>query len=82
MQSPEERLAKLCELAAEQAQVDVSTVNASTNLFTDLNFDSLDAVEFTMQIEDTFDVSIPDEAAESVKTIGDAAKMLEEHRKG
>ncbi len=69
-------IARLCQLAAEQAGVDASGVTSDTHLFNDLNYDSLDVVEFTMTIEDAFDVNIPDDAADGVKTVGHAADLL------
>lgn len=68
--------ATVCRLAAEQAAVTVAEVTADTHLVHDLNFDSLAMVEFTMKIEDAFDVTIPDERAEQVKTIRDAVELL------
>ena len=75
----EELVAKLCEMAASQAGVDATSVSCTTHLEADLQFDSLDRVDFTMKIEDAFDVSIPDEAAERVRTVGDAAELLKSH---
>ncbi len=66
----------LCRLAAEQVGVDASGVTLDTDLFADLNYDSLNAVEYTMQIEEAFDVSVPDERADGVKTPGQAMDML------
>lgn len=69
-------IAKLCQLAAEQAAVNADEVTLDTHLQNDLNFDSLDMVEFTMKLEEAFDISVPDESAEHVRTIGDAVTML------
>jgi acyl carrier protein len=75
----EELIAHVCKIAAEQVAVDPATVSPASHLHADLNFDSLDDVEFTMSIEDAFDVSIPDEAASAVRTVGDAVELLESH---
>jgi acyl carrier protein len=72
----EDMNATVCRLAADQAGVDPATVTLDAHLFSDLNFDSLDAVEFTMSIEDEFDVSIRDEMAGEVKTVRQAADLL------
>lgn len=72
----EKVLDKLCTLAAAQANMTRAEVTAECNLFTDLNFDSLDQMEFVMAIEDEYDVSVPDERAENVKTVGQAADVL------
>ncbi|HOW70893.1 MAG TPA: acyl carrier protein [Phycisphaerae bacterium] len=69
-------LDRVCSLAAAQANMTRAEVTAECNLFTDLNFDSLDQMEFVMAIEDEFDVSVPDERAENVKTVGQAVDVL------
>ena len=66
----------ICELAAEQAAVNVAEVSLETHLFNDLNFDSLDSVEFVMKIEDAFDIHVPDDEAERVLTIGHTVELL------
>lgn len=71
-----ELVERLRKLAADHAAVDPATVTEATHLFDDLNFDSLDAVEFTMTLEEEFEVNIADDQAEQVKTIGQAADML------
>jgi acyl carrier protein len=63
-------------LAAEQVSVDPASVTLDMDLFNDLGFDSLDAVEFTMNIEEAFELSIPDEQSENVRTVGQAVEML------
>jgi len=68
--------ARLCRLAAEHDGVEPAEVTLDTHLYADLNFDSLDAVEYTMTIEDEFDVSISDEQATEVKTVRQAADLL------
>ena len=72
-----EMIARLCRLAAEQAAVDASEVTLDTHLYNDLNYDSLDAVEYAMTIEEEFDVDITDAQAEEVKTVRDALRVLE-----
>jgi len=67
---------RLCELAATQASVDAREVTPDTDFFVDLNFDSLDTVEYTMMIEEEFEVTIPDERADNVRTPADALAML------
>ncbi len=63
-------------LAAEQVSVDPDGVTLETDLFADLNFDSLDAVDFTMKLEDEFGVTIDDEQATGVRTVGQAVELL------
>src|SRR5258706_9245492 len=56
-------------LAAEQTDVDPSTVTPATHFTNDLNWDSLDYVEFQMALEDEFEFSLPDEDAVDLWTI-------------
>ena len=66
----------LCRLAADQAGTDPTKVTLDTHLFNDLNFDSLDATEYAMTIEDELEVSVSDEEAGRVKTVRDAAEIV------
>jgi acyl carrier protein len=60
---------KLIEMAAEQAGVAVADVTPATHFVNDLNFDSLDQVEFAMEVEDEFSLSVPDEDVEKLQTV-------------
>ncbi len=69
---------KVVKIIGEQLGLDdVSNVTATTSLMSDLEADSLDAVEIIMAIEDEFGVEIPDEEAENFKNIGDIVKYVE-----
>ena len=59
---------------------DTSALTRNTILMEDLDADSLDAVEIIMAIEDEFDIEIPDEMAESIKTIGEIIDFVEENQ--
>ncbi|NLE60712.1 MAG: acyl carrier protein [Planctomycetes bacterium] len=72
----EQIIERLCRLAAAEAGVNVAEVSADTDFFADLNFDSLDIIEYVMTLEDEFQVSIPDEKAQTVKTVAQAADVL------
>lgn len=72
----EQILERVCQLAAEQAGMSAAEVSLDSHLVHDLNFDSLDKVEFTMTVEDEFDVSISDDRADRVNTVRDAAELL------
>ncbi len=67
---------RLCELAADIAAVDPAEVTLDTHLESDLNYDSLDLVEYAVKIEEAFDVDIPDEVAQEVRTVRQAFEAL------
>lgn len=75
--SHKELVETLCRLAAEQAGVTPAEVNLNSDFIHDLSYDSLDKVEFVMQLEDELDIEVADQEAESVKTVGDAVQMVE-----
>ncbi|MCK5225540.1 MAG: acyl carrier protein [Planctomycetes bacterium] len=56
--------------------VDKSEVSRETSFINDLNADSLDTVELVMEFEDEFDMSIPDEEAEKIQTVGAAVDYI------
>lgn len=68
--------AKVCHLAAAQVAADPATVGPATNFIADLNYDSLDVVDFTMNLEDAFDITVSDERANEVKTVGEAIELV------
>ena len=70
---------RLREIIIKQFGEGEKTVTPETSFVNDLGADSLDIVEIVMELEDEFDVSIPDEDAEKMQTVGDAAKYINEH---
>ncbi|MEM0898611.1 MAG: acyl carrier protein [Pseudomonadota bacterium] len=64
-------------IVVENLTVDAEKVNESASFMDDLGADSLDIVEMIMAFEEEFGVEIPDDAAESVLTVGDAIKFIE-----
>lgn len=72
----EEVEAKIIEIVSEQMGVDKSEITRDTSFINDLNADSLDTVELVMEFEDEFDMSIPDEEAEKIQTIGAAIDYI------
>ena len=74
MATTEERV---IEIVAEQMGVDKSQVTRETSFVNDLGADSLDTVELVMEFEDEFDISIPDEEAEKIQTVGQAIDYVE-----
>ncbi len=63
---------RVVEIISEQMGVDRSEITRETSFINDLNADSLDTVELVMEFEDEFDLSIPDEEAEKIQTVGAA----------
>jgi acyl carrier protein len=70
--------AKVKEIVVEQLGVDEAQVNAEASFIDDLGADSLDTVELVMAFEEKFDIEIPDEDAEKIRTVGDAVSYLKE----
>lgn len=72
----QEVLEKVIEIVSEQMGVDAAGITADTSFINDLNADSLDTVELVMEFEDAFDMSIPDEEAEKIQTVGAAVDYI------
>lgn len=67
---------KVFQIVAEQLSVDKGELSRETSFVNDLNADSLDTVELVMELEDEFDMTIPDEEAEKLATVGDAIDYI------
>ncbi len=74
-------LEKVKAILAEQFDVEQDKINADTDLQEDLGADSLDVVDLLMSIEDEFEVEVPDEEIENIKTVGALVAYIEEHQK-
>ncbi len=70
---------KLKDIIVEQLGVEEDAVVLTANIQDDLGADSLDVVDLITTIEDEFDISIPDEAVEEIKTVGDIASYIEKN---
>lgn len=68
---------KIKKLLAEQLAADEETMTMKTRISEDLRADSMDVVELLMSIEDEFEVEIPDEEIENLKTIGDVVEYIQ-----
>lgn len=77
MASLEDRLKGII---VDQLGVEAEKVVESANFISDLGADSLDIVELVMAMEEEFDLEIPDEDAEKIKTVGDAVNYLKSHK--
>ena len=71
---------KVIEIVSEQMGVDKSEITRDTHFINDLNADSLDTVELVMEFEDEFELSIPDEEAEKIQTVGQAIDYIKQHQ--
>ena len=71
---------KIRDIVVEQLDVDADKVTLSASITEDLGADSLDVVDLVMSLEEEFDMEIPDEAVENIKTIGDIVKYIEENQ--
>lgn len=74
--SQEEIREKVVKIVSEQMGVDKSEITMETSFVNDLNADSLDTVELVMEFEDEFQLSIPDEEAEKIGTVGTAVEYI------
>ena len=70
-------LDKVKEMLASQLNVDLSKINENSRIIEDLGADSLDIIEMLMALEEEFNITVPDEKAESLKTVGDIAKYID-----
>jgi acyl carrier protein len=67
---------RVIEIISEQMGAEKSEITRETSFINDLNADSLDTVELVMEFEDEFDMSIPDEDAEKIQTVGAAIDYI------
>jgi acyl carrier protein len=69
------------QIIVEQLGVDAAEVTPAAHFVNDLGADSLDTVELVMEFEEEFDITIPDEEAEKIQSVGQAITYIEEHTK-
>ncbi len=72
---------RVIEIVSEQMGVAKDQITKDTSFVNDLGADSLDTVELVMELEEEFDITIPDEKAEEIQTVGQAVAYIEEHTK-
>ncbi|CDR84898.1 acyl carrier protein [Lactobacillus delbrueckii subsp. lactis] len=71
---------KIATLIADNFQLDKDKITMDTNFTKDLDADSIDLVEFIMQMEDKFGAEIPDEDAAKIITVADAVAYIKSHQ--
>ncbi|MBQ4258332.1 MAG: acyl carrier protein [Clostridia bacterium] len=72
-------LEKVISILSDQFDVDETSITPDTLIADDLGADSLDVVDLVMSIEDEFEIEVPDEAIEGIKTVSDIVKFVEDH---
>ncbi|RKH66347.1 acyl carrier protein [Corallococcus aberystwythensis] len=73
--------AKIKSIIADQLGVGEDEIKPESSFIEDLGADSLDIVELVMAMEEEFEVEIPDDEAENIKTVGDAVNYVKTHKK-
>ena len=70
---------KVRDIICDQFDVEEDAVTPETLLEEDLDADSLDLVDLVMSFDDEFQIEVPEEEIENIKTVGDIVKYIEEH---
>jgi len=77
--NPQMVLEKVKAILSTQFDVEEETITPATSISDDLGADSLDVVDMLMSLEDEFDVEIPDEEIERIRTVADLVTYIEEN---
>lgn len=78
--SEQEIFDKISAILQDHFQLEAGQVSKDLNFKQDLDADSIDIVEFVLELEDTFNAEIPDEDAENIHTVGDAVVYIAAHQ--
>ena len=70
---------KVREMISDFFEIDESEITLSTSFVKDLGFDELDMADLVMDVEDVFNMELPDEDLEKIKIVGDLVKFIEEN---
>lgn len=70
---------KVREILCDRLDLEEDSVTMDSNIMEDFGADSLDVVDLVMSLEDEFNIEIPDEEIENVKTVGDVVRYIEDH---
>lgn len=71
---------KVKEIISQQLDVDLADVKEAASFIDDLGADSLAIVELVLAFEEQFEIDIPDEDTEKIRTVGDAVSYIQEHK--
>lgn len=74
-------LDKVKEMLANQLNIEADKITETSKIIEDLGADSLDMIEMLMSLEEEFGLSIPDDKAETLKTVGDVSSFIDESLK-
>jgi len=69
---------RVIDIVSNQLGVSKDQITEETHFVNDIGADSLDTVELVMELEEEFDINIPDDAAEKIQTVGEAIKYIDE----
>lgn len=72
---------KLIDIISEQLELDKAVIKENSTLAGDLGAGSLDMIDLAMSIEDEFNLELPDDDLDKIKTVGDLANYIEKHSK-
>ena len=72
---------KVREMLANQLNIEVDKINENSRVVEDLGADSLDMIEMLMALEEEFGITVPDDKADSLKTVGDIVKYIDSVKK-
>lgn len=73
-------LEKVKKILSEQFSVEENSITANTNIAEDLGADSLDVVDILMSIEDEFEIEVPDEEIENIRTVGELVNYIKNNQ--
>lgn len=71
---------QVIDIVADQLEINQDKITPQSSFNDDLKADSLAVVELVLALEEAFDMEIPDEDTDQIKTVGDAVKYIEDHR--
>ncbi len=74
-------MSRVVEIVSEQMGVSKDQITKETSFLKDLNADSLDVVELVMELEEEFDINIPEDQQDKIQTVGEAVNFIEKELK-